>query len=386
MTPRCYADYRQAARARLPGFLFEYVDAGSYAETTLARNESDLADVMLRQRVLRDVASIDPATSLFGRRWTMPVALAPVGMAGMMARRGEVQAARAAEQAGVPFCLSSAACCPIEEVAAGAHPELWYQLYMLRDRGYMRALLARARAAGFRALVVTLDTPRLGVRYRDFRAGISTDPWPVRTARMAAQLLPRMHWAWHVGIRGRPHTLGNMAAAVEGRPRLADIMAWMQSNLESSLTWPDIEWFRAHWDGPLILKGILDREDARLAAAAGVEGIILSNHGGRQLDGAPSTAMALPRVAEAVGQQLAVLVDGGVRSGLDVVRMLALGARAVLIGRPWAFALGARGETGVRHLLDLMREEILVAMALAGVTRVADIDAGVLAPRHNGRN
>lgn len=373
MLPRSVADYRRLAERRLPRFMFEYVDAGSYAEVTLRRNCADLERIALRQRVLRDVSQIDLGITLFGERQSMPVLLAPVGMAGMMARRGEVQAARAAAKVGIPFCLSSAACCGIEEVAAGSGAPFWFQLYMLKDRGYMRALLGRARAAGCTALLVTVDTPYLGARYRDYRAGISNDPWPIRAARMAGQVLPRPHWLWNVGLRGRPHGLGNMTAAVGADAPLAAVMTWMQSNIETALGWDDFVWLRAHWDGPILIKGILDVEDAVRAVSTGVNGIVVSNHGGRQLDGVPSTAAALPPIADAVGDQLTLLVDGGVRSGLDVARMLALGARAVLIGRPWAFALGARGAPGVVHMLGLLRDELRIAMALTGATTPTEL-------------
>lgn len=378
MTPRSLADYKRLAEARLPPFLFEYIEAGSYSEQTRLANRRDLADIALRQRVLRDVSDIDLSTRLLGHDLPMPLVLGPVGMAGMMARRGEVQAVRAAGTAGVPFSLSSASCCSVEEVGAAAGGPLWFQLYLLKDRGYMAALLERARRAGCTALLVTVDLPCLGIRYRDYRAGISGEPWLARLPRMAAQIAPRPHWAWNVGVRGRPHTLGNMAAAAGPGAPLAEVMGFMQANMENRVGWEILDWLRAHWTGPILVKGILDVEDARQAVRAGADGIVVSNHGGRQLDGAPSTARALPAIADAVAGDLAVLADGGVRTGLDVARMLALGADAVLIGRGWAYPLAARGEEGVAHMLALFREELRVAMALTGAVRIADLSRASL--------
>ncbi|GLS99794.1 L-lactate dehydrogenase [Sphingobium jiangsuense] len=374
MTPRSLADYKHLAERRLPRFLFEYVEAGSYLEQTRLANRRDLAGIGLRQRVLRDVSRIDMSATVLGHHLPFPVALAPVGMAGMMARRGEVQAARAAREIGVPFTLSSASCCRVEEVgaASGGGP-FWFQLYMLKDRGYMASLLTRAREAGCTALLVTVDLPCLGARYRDYRSGISNDPWPVRIARMAGQVLPRPHWLWNVGLRGRPHTLGNIADGVERGASLARVMGFMQANLENAAGWNIIDWLRRHWDGPIVVKGVLDAEDAREAVRGGADGIVVSNHGGRQLDGVPSTARALPAIADAVGGELTVLVDGGVRTGLDVARMLALGAEGVLIGRAWAYPLAAQGQRGVAHMLGLLRDELRVAMALTGATRIAEL-------------
>ncbi|MCG2840548.1 L-lactate dehydrogenase [Sandaracinobacter sp. RS1-74] len=373
MQPRSVEDYRGLAARRLPAFMFEYVDSGSCAEVTMRRNRDSLNALALRQRVLRDVSEIDTSTELFGTRWALPFALSPVGMAGMLARRGEVQAARAAREAAVPFTLSSASVCPLEEVAAGTGSPFWFQLYMLNDRGYMQELLQRARTAGCCALLVTVDTPVLGTRYRDFRAGISNDPWPVRAARLAGQVATKPAWAWHVGLHGRPHMLGNMAAAVEAGSPLAAVAGWMQSSLAASLGWKDLEWIRDRWSGPLLLKGLLDAEDVRMAAASPIDGLVVSNHGGRQLDGAMATAEVLPGIVDAVGGRFPVLVDGGVRSGADILRMLALGASAVMAGRAWAYALAAAGGAGVERLLQLISQELRIAMALAGVTRIADI-------------
>ena len=372
-------DYRELARRRLPHFLFEYIDGGAYAEVTLRRNLEDLAAIALRQRVLRDVSAVDLSTELFGQKLALPLALAPIGLAGLNARRGEVQAARAAEAAGVPFCLSTVSACPLGEVAAGVTRPFWFQLYMIRDRAFMRDLLAQAVQAGCSALVFTVDMPLPGTRYRDYRSGLAGAPGFSGALRRFGQALLRPAWAWDVGVRGRPHALGNVAPVLGPNTGLEDFFAWMRGNFDPSVTWKDLEWVRAQWRGPLIVKGILDVEDARAAAAVGVDGIVVSNHGGRQLDGTPSTVRALPPIVDAVGGQLSVLVDGGVRSGLDVVRMLALGARGVLLGRAWAFALAGAGQAGVAHLLQLIAAEMRVAMALTGCTSVAAIDRSILA-------
>ncbi|VXC86151.1 FMN-dependent L-lactate dehydrogenase LldD [Sphingomonas sp. 8AM] len=371
-------DYRELARRRLPRFLFEYIDGGSYAEATLRRNVDDLADIALRQRVLTDVSTLDLSTELFGRRQALPVALAPIGLAGMNARRGEVQAARAANKAGVPFCLSTVSACPIGEVAAQTDAPFWFQLYMIRDRAFMKDLLAQARAAGCSALIFTVDMPVPGSRYRDYRSGLAGAPGLAGAIRRTWQSVLRPHWAWDVGVRGRPHQLGNVAPVLGRNTGLEDFFAWMRNNFDPSVSWRDLEFIRDSWDGPLIIKGILDREDALAAAGLGADGIVVSNHGGRQLDGVPSTARALPAIAEAVRDRMTVLVDGGVRSGLDVVRMLALGANGVLLGRAWVYALAARGEAGVSHMLQLVEAEMRVAMALTSCTSIDRITGDAL--------
>jgi L-lactate dehydrogenase (cytochrome) len=378
------ADFRELARRRLPPFLFEYIDGGSYSETTLRRNVADLQAIELRQRVLRNVGTIDPSTTLFGQTWALPVALAPIGLAGMNARRGEVQAARAAEAAGVPFCLSTVSACPIGEVARGTTRPFWFQLYMIRDRGILRDLLAQAREAGCSALVFTVDMPVPGSRYRDYRSGLAGSPGWRGSLRRAWQAARRPHWAWHVGVHGRPHSLGNVAPVLGNDTGLEDFFAWMRSNFDPTVTWRDLEAVRAEWAGPLILKGVMDVEDARAAASLGADGLVVSNHGGRQLDGVPSTARALPAIAAAVGDRLTVLADGGIRTGLDVVRMLALGAKGVLLGRVWAYALAAGGEAGVRRMLELIEAEMRVAMALTGACDVGAIGPDILvsATRH----
>lgn len=373
------ADFRDAARRRLPRFLFEYIDGGSYAETTLRRNVSDLADVALRQRVLRDVSQLDLATELFGRRQSLPVALAPIGLAGMNARRGECQAVRAAESAGVPFTLSTVGACSIGEVEAAAKEPFWFQLYMIRDRAFMKDLMARAVAANCSALVFTVDMPVPGSRYRDYHTGLAGSPGAKGALRRIGQAIARPGWAWDVGLLGRPHTLGNVAPVLKGKSGIEDFFAWMRDNFDPSVNWRDLDFIRSEWNGALIIKGILDPEDAREAAELRADGIVVSNHGGRQLDGVPSSASALPAIADAVGDRLTVLADGGVRSGLDVVRLLALGADGVLLGRAWAWALAAGGEAGIVKMLGIIAAEMRIAMALTGVTRIAELDRKILA-------
>ncbi|MEG3181164.1 FMN-dependent L-lactate dehydrogenase LldD [Sphingomonas sp. LT1P40] len=368
-------DFREAARRRLPRFLFDYADGGAYAEETLRRNISDLSSIALRQRVLKDVASVDLSTTLFGRDVKLPVVLGPVGISGMYARRGELQAARAARSRGIPLCLSTVSICSIPDVAQAADP-FWFQLYVLRDRGFMKDLIATAKSSGAEAMVFTVDMAVPGARYRDAHSGMSGRNGPLK--RML-QAVTHPRWAWDVGLHGRPHTLGNLKPVLGNNSGLNDYMGWLGKNFDASIQWKDLEWIRAEWGGPLILKGILDPDDAREAAAIGADGIVVSNHGGRQLDGVLSSARALPGIADAVGDQLTVLVDGGVRNGLDVVRMLALGAKGVLLGRAWLYALATSGEAGVAKLLDLIAREMHVAMTLTGVNNIDAIDRSILA-------
>ncbi len=372
-------DYRELARRRLPRFLFEYIDGGSYAEATLGRNVSDLRDVALRQRVLRDVSDIDLSATLCGQKGSLPVALAPVGLAGMNARRGEVQAARAAAAFGVPFTLSTVGACSIGEVAAGSPTPFWFQLYMIRDRAFMADLLDLAEAAKCPALIFTVDMPVPGSRYRDYHSGLAGASGFFGDMRRALQAVGRPAWAWDVGVRGGPHSLGNVAPVLKGKTGIDDFFAWMRDNFDPTVTWDDLAWVRERWKGPLIIKGVLDADDAKRVADLGADGLVVSNHGGRQLDGVLSSTRALPPIADAVEGRLTILADGGIRSGLDVARMLALGADGVLIGRAWAYALAARGEAGVAHVLNLMAAEMKVAMALTGVTRVDQLDRKALA-------
>lgn len=369
-------DYREAARRRLPPFLFHYIDGGAYAEHTLRRNVSDLSDVALRQRVLRDVADIDLGTTLFGQSLGMPVVLAPVGLTGMYARRGEVQAARAAAQKRVPFTLSTVSVCAIDEVQRQSPAPIWFQLYVLKDRGFMRDALERAQAAGVETLVFTVDMPVPGARYRDAHSGMSG---PNAAWRRMLQAVTHPRWAWDVGIHGRPHDLGNISAYRGAATGLADYIGWLGANFDPSIGWRDLQWIRDFWKGSIVIKGILDVEDAREAVRFGAQGIVVSNHGGRQLDGVLSSARALPTIADAVKGQLTILADSGVRSGLDVVRMLALGADATMLGRAFIYALAADGQAGVANLLDLFDREMRVAMALTGVRTIADIDSTIIA-------
>jgi L-lactate dehydrogenase (cytochrome) len=366
-------DYRTLARKRLPHFLFEYIDGGAFSETTLRNNSADLQTIALRQRVLRDVSSISTATTLFGKKYAMPLGLSPVGIAGLNARRGEVQAAQAAEEAGVPFCLSTVSACSIDEVRAGVQNPFWFQLYMIKDRGFLREILARAKAAGTDTLLFTVDMPVPATRYRDMRSGLSSGSILQRKITRAGQVLTRPHWAWDVGLLGRPHTLGNIAPVLGDNAGIDEFWSWLANNFDPTVTWSDIDRIRAEWDGKFVIKGILDPEDAKQAATIGADGIIVSNHGGRQLDGALSAIRALPKIANAVGDDLSIIMDSGVRSGLDVVRALALGANFVMIGRPWVYALAARQKKGVREVLDIFKNEMRVAMALSGCTSIENI-------------
>lgn len=369
-------DYRAAARRKLPPFLFHYIDGGAYAEQTLARNVADFHDIALRQRVLRDMGSLSLETTLFGETLRLPVVLAPVGLTGMYARRGEVQAAKAAASRGVPFTLSTVSVCPIEEVAPAIDRPIWFQLYVLRDRGFMRHVLERAKAAGVRNLVFTVDMPTPGARYRDAHSGMSGAYAPMR--RML-QAVTHPAWAFDVGLCGKPHDLGNVSAYLGKPTGLADYIGWLGANFDPSISWKDLQWIRDFWEGPMIIKGILDPDDARDAVSFGADGIVVSNHGGRQLDGVLSTARALPAIADAVKGQIKILVDSGIRNGLDVVRALALGADAAMLGRAFVYALAAGGQAGVANLLDLFEKEMRVAMTLTAAPSIASIDRTLLA-------
>ena len=365
------SDYREAARRKLPPFLFHYIDGGAYAEHTLRRNVEDWRDVALRQRVLQDMSSLSLETPLFDETLRLPIVLAPVGLTGMYARRGEVQAARAAASRGVPFTLSTVSVCPIEEVAPAIDRPMWFQLYVLRDRGFMKNALERAKAAGGKTLVFTVDMPTPGARYRDAHSGMSG---PNAEMRRMIQAMTHPAWAWDVGVRGRPHDLGNVSRYLGKATGLADYIGWLGANFDPSISWKDLQWIRDAWDGPMIIKGVLDPQDARDAVAFGADGIVVSNHGGRQLDGVLSSAQALPAIADAVQGDLKILVDSGIRNGLDVVRALALGADAVMLGRAFIYALAARGQAGVGDLLDLFEKEMRVAMTLTGAKSVSALD------------
>jgi L-lactate dehydrogenase (cytochrome) len=375
--PVTAADYRRLAQRRLPGFLFDYIDGGAGDETTMRANVADFARVKLRQRVLVNVENVDTRATLAGEDCAMPLALAPVGLAGMMARRGEAQAARAAAAAGVPFTLSTVGVCPLDEVRAAYGAPFWFQLYMLRDRGVVQALLERAWATGCRTLVFTIDLPLPGPRHRDTRRGLGAHG--MRAALLKnVQVLARPGWVWNVALRGKPLRFGSIAEHVPDARDFNALRSWIDTQFDASVTWRDIEWLRTHWKGRLLLKGILDAEDARAAVTVGADGIVVSNHGGRQLDSAASTISKLPAIVQAVGAKTEVLLDGGVRSGADIFKAIALGARGVLIGRPWVWALAGAGQRGLRDLLATLQRELQLTMTMAGVTRIADIDASHL--------
>ena len=369
------SDYREAARRKLPRFLFDYIDGGAYAEHTLRANSADLTGISLRQRILKNVETLSLETTLFDQPLSMPIILAPVGLTGMFARRGEVQAVKAAENKGIPLCLSTVSVCSIEEVSAQSQQSIWFQLYVLKDRGFMRNALARAKAAGVKNLVFTVDMPTPGARYRDAHSGMSG---PFASSRRMLQAMTKPDWAFNVGLMGRPHDLGNISKYLGKAVTLEDYMGWLANNFDPSISWNDLEWIREFWKGPMIIKGILDPQDARDAVSFGADGIVVSNHGGRQLDGVLSTTRALPPIMQAIGNDLTVLVDSGIRSGLDVVRMLALGAKGVLLGRSMAYALAADGQRGVENMLDIFAKEMRVAMTLTGVTSISQIDESTL--------
>lgn len=364
-------DYRAAAKAKLPPFLFHYIDGGSYGEHTLRKNTEDLADIALKQRVLNNMEDLSLETEVFGEKISMPIALAPVGLTGMYARRGEVQAAKAAENKGIPFTMSTVSVCPIEEVAPAIERPMWFQLYVLKDRGFMKNVLERAKAAGVTTLVFTVDMPVPGARYRDMHSGMSG---PNAAARRVFQAMRHPSWAVDVGLLGKPHDLGNIST-YRGEPtKLEDYIGWLGDNFDPSICWKDLEWIRDFWDGPMVIKGILDEQDAKDAVSFGADGIVVSNHGGRQLDGVLSTAKALPSIADAVKGDLKIFVDSGIRTGLDVVRMLALGADCTLLGRSFIYALAAQGQAGVENLLDLYEKEMRVAMTLTGAKSIKDLN------------
>jgi L-lactate dehydrogenase (cytochrome) len=355
-------DLRGLARRRIPRALFDYIDRGSYDELTWNRNRDDLRAVQLRQRVMVDVSRLSVGTTVLGEHWKMPVALAPTGLTGFFHRDGEIHAARAAQAAGVPFCLSTMSICSLEDVRAAVEGTFWFQLYLMRDRGFNEALICRAREARCSALMLTLDLPLQALRRRDPKNGLSV---PTRlTARNAWEILLRPRWLTGV-LLGKRHTLGNLAAFFP-KDGIGALSEWVASQFNPAITWKDIAWVRERWPGKLLVKGVLDAEDARLAATAGVDAIVVSNHGGRQLDGATSTISALPGVVEAAAHRCEVLMDGGVTSGQDALKALALGARACLIGKAFLYGLAADGERGVSLALDIIRRELEISLALTG--------------------
>lgn len=384
LVPANHADYREIAEQKLPSFLFDYLDGGAYQEVTLRRNVADFEKLQLEQKVMVDVADIDTSFSLFGETYAMPLGLAPVGLGGMMARRAELQAKRAADAMNIPFCLSTVAICSLEEVAAVSDRPFWFQLYMLKDREVVKEILQRAKNVGVKTLVFTVDLAVVGARYRDRRNGM--DGGTSMFGKLRAGLIDYLihpQWLVDVGIKGGPHIFGNLADYVPNAKSPADFKKWIGGNLDASVTWKDIEWLRSIWEGNLIIKGVLSAGDALAAADAGADAIVISNHGGRQLDGVASAISVLPQIADAVGDRVEIIMDGGVRSGLDVVKAVALGAKMALIGRPWVYAVAARGEGGLGDLLQGFKGEMDVSMALTGAPTLAQLSPQII---RNGDN
>ncbi len=369
-------DLRQIARRRIPRAIYDYVERGSYDERTLASNRDDLNAIRLRQRVLIDVSEVSLGSTMLGEKVSMPIALAPTGLMGLVHGDGEMLAARAAEAAGTRFCQSTMSICTIEDVRSVVTQPFWFQLYVFRDRGFSESIIARARAANCSALFVTVDLPMRGQRHADLKNGLTVPPR--LTARNALDIATKPGWALGV-LLGRRKTFGNVEAYLTGRVGMTEAGAWSNRNFDRSLSWRDVEWLRGLWPGKLVLKGILDVEDAKTAASAGVDAIVVSNHGGRQLDGARSSIAALPEIASAVGDRLEVLFDGGIRSGLDVLKALGRGAHGCLIGRAYLYGLAANGEAGVRQALDILRAELEVAMTLTGTRDVRAVKGDVIA-------
>ncbi len=381
LAPATVADYRELARRRLPRQLFDYIDGGAYSEHTMAANVARFEGIGLRQRILRDVSQCQLGVDVLGQHLDLPVILAPVGLGGMFARRAEVAAAKAAEAAGTVFVESTVSVCSIEEVRAATKRPIWFQLYVMRDRSYAEDLMARATACDTPVLMLTVDLPMVGARHRDLQNGLVGELAPLAKIRRGVDLASHPWWIRDVAVGGKPHTFGNLENAVPGARTPDQFRNWVDAQFDPSVTWEDLAWVREHWKGKLVLKGILDADDARIAVDHGVDGIVVSNHGGRQLDDVPATAVALPPIVDAVAGQVDVLVDGGIRNGLDVAKALALGAKAVMIGRPWAWAVAGRGQAGVEHVLASLRADMTVALGLTGVSDVADLDPECLLDR-----
>jgi len=375
-------DYRRSAWLKLPRFLFDYIEGGANAERTLAANEADFGKLHLRQRVLHNVDQVNTSTEFLGQTVSMPVALAPVGMAGMFARRGEAQAARAAKQLGIPYTLSTVGICPLEEVQQAYGDGFWFQLYMLRDREFVEELLEKAWNNGVRTLAFTVDLPVPGLRLRDFRNGMLGGGLPGKLSQLT-QIITSPLWVTDVAIKGKPLTFGNIVSKVSNTKNLNAYKAFIDGQFDTTCTWEDIRWLRNLWKGDLIIKGILEVDDAKAAIDCGADGIIVSNHGARQLDSVSSTINKLPAVVDAVGEQCEVFMDGGVRDGIDVLKAVAVGAKGVLVGRPWVYAVTSRGEQGVVDLFSKWREEIAHAMALMGVNNISDINRDLLDEYHS---
>jgi L-lactate dehydrogenase (cytochrome) len=376
MVVTCIEDLREIARHKVPRMFFDYAESGSYAEETLAANRRDLEAILLRQKILVDVSKRSTATQILGKPASVPLALAPIGLCGMQRGNGEILAAKAAAKAGIPFCLSTMSVCSIEDVAEEVSEPFWFQLYVMRDREFIRALVERAQAAKCSALVLTVDLQVLGQRHRDIKNGLSVPP-KMRLANLI-DIATKPAWIMSV-LRAKRRNFGNIVGHVQSAGDNISLAEWIAGQFDPALNWEDVKWIRSIWKGPLILKGILDIDDAKLAAAHGADAIVVSNHGGRQLDGAPSSIWALPKIVEAVGNKVEVLFDGGVRSGQDVMRALALGAKACMVGRAYIYGLGARGEEGVSEAIGFIRRELETTMALTGVNKISEIGPQVIA-------
>ena len=374
-TMTCIEDLRQVARRKVPRAFFDYAEAGSYSQATLRSNREDLDRIKLRQRILMDVSQRDLTTTIIGEPARLPIALAPIGLCGMQRGDGEILACRAAHAAGIPFTLSTMSICSIEDVAQAVGKPFWFQLYVMKDRGFIRSLIERAAAAKCSALVLTVDLQVLGQRHCDIRNGMTVPP-VVKLANVI-DIASKPGWALSI-LQGKRKTFGNLAGHVRGMDNVTSLAQWTNSQFDPALNWKDVEWVRSLWPGKLILKGILDVEDAKVAAQTGASALVVSNHGGRQLDGAPSSISALPKIADAAGSQIEVMFDGGIRSGQDVLRALALGARSCLIGRSYVYGLGAYGQEGVAKAIDILAKELDVSMALTGMTNVRQLNRSVL--------
>jgi L-lactate dehydrogenase (cytochrome) len=370
-------DLRQRARRRVPRMFYDYVDTGSWTGSTYRENELQLARIKFRQRVGIDIETRSLACELLGRPVTMPVALAPTGLAGMQHADGEILAAKAAERFGVPFTLSTVSICSIEDVAARTTAPFWFQLYMMRDRDFARRLIERARAANCAALMLTLDLNALGQRHLDIKNGLSAPP--KLTLRNLLNMATKPRWCAGM-LRTRRRGFGNIVGHVDGAFDMSSLAAWIANQYDPRMSWADVRWVRSLWDRKLIVKGVMDPQDARLAVEAGADAVVVSNHGGRQLDGAPAAITALPAVVEAVAHRTEILFDSGIRSGQDVLRARALGANGVLVGRAFLYGLGALGEPGVTRALELLRQELDITMGLCGVTDIRRVDGTILWP------
>lgn len=368
-------DLRRIARRRIPRAIFDYVDSGSYDEITLKANRSELDAIRLRQRVLIDTSKREMTTELLGTKLSIPVAIAPTGLTGLVHGDGEIHAAKAAEAAGTVYTLSTMSICSIEDVAAALSKPFWFQLYVFRDREFSKSIIKRAQAAKCSALFVTVDLPQRGQRHADIKNGLTVPPR--LTPRNVFDIATKPSWALKVLLSKR-RSFGNIESYLKDKRSLTGAGAWANDHFDQSLTWRDIDWIRSLWPGKLVLKGINDLEDAKTAVSAGVDGIVVSNHGGRQLDGAPATAIVLPEIASAVGDRVEVLFDSGIRSGQDVLKALALGARGCLIGRAYLYGLAAMGGRGVSTALDVIRSELDISMMLTGVVNLRDVDSSIL--------